>query len=169
MNSRPRYRRGTCRRQKGSAEEHRVERESADDGRAGQDQQGHFGGGVEAESEQHADRVHLPGGVDPLGVATQEPVHQSPGVELAFQFGVVVVAVAHLTENPEDRHQHDQVEQGDEVEEGAGHQGADDAGPVVQPGLSSCTCPLRARMPKFSSTARKKTTVEWPREKKYPT
>ena len=40
---------------------------------------------------------------------------------------------------------------------------------LCSPELSFLTCSSKARMPKFSSSARTNTIVEWPREKKNPT
>ena len=140
--------------------EHRVEGQSSDDRRSGQDQQGHLGRGVEAQSEEHADRVHLPGCVDPLGIATEEPAHESPVVELALQFGVVVPALAHLAAHLDDRPEHHQVEQTDEPQEGAGDRRPDETAPVVQRAAVILDGAIERRMPKFNRTASKKTMVE---------
>ncbi len=49
-----------------------------------------FGGGVEPKPEEDADRVHLPGRVDPPGQWREEAVHQPPLVELHIERLVVV-------------------------------------------------------------------------------
>ena len=101
-------------------------------GARGGGEQGDLGGGVEAESEEHADRVHLPGAVDGLHQAAEEAEHQPPLVELLLQLVVAVAAAAHLQEHLDDADQDDQVEDGDHVEEEAGDQGAEEAAEALQ-------------------------------------
>ena len=81
----------------------RVERQPARDGGSRKHEQSHLARGVEAESEEHADRVHLPRGVDPPGERSEEPVHQPALVELLVELLVVVEAFAHVHEHAEDR------------------------------------------------------------------
>ena len=64
-------------------------------GATGEDQQPDLGGGVEAEPEQHADRVDLPRLGDRLGQPAEEPVHEAAVVELGLQLGLVELAAAH--------------------------------------------------------------------------
>src|SRR5262249_22962404 len=113
----------------------RVERQPAADRRAGQHQQRDLGGGVEPEPEQDADRVDLPGGIHPARERAEDPVHQAALGQLLLEFLVVVGTPAHLPEHLENPGQHDQVERGDEVEEGSRHPGADDPGEAVQAGV----------------------------------
>jgi hypothetical protein len=79
-------------------------------------------------------RVHLRRGVDALGIAAQDAVHDPSRVELAFELGVVVPALSHLPADPDDGEEDDEIEQANEVQEGPGDGRADDAGPVMQRG-----------------------------------
>ena len=74
----------------------------------------------------------FPGVSTRCGVAAQDSVHQPPRLQLALQLGVVVLPLPHLTADPHDGDQHDEVQEADQVQEGPGNGGADDAGPVVQ-------------------------------------
>ena len=91
-------------------------------------------------------------------------------VQLAVELGGVVAARPHLPVEPGDGDEHEQVEQADEEEEGPRHRRADEV--VAARGGQSrgwLTWRSSARIPKFSATARAKTTLECPSEKKKPT
>ena len=64
--------------------------------------------------------------------------------ELPLELFLVEPTPAHVAEDPDDRHQDDDVEAGDEVEEGARHRRADDAGHVVQRRARRCAPGRRA-------------------------
>ena len=63
----------------------RVPRQAGRGAGAGENEQRDFGGGVEAESEQHAEGIHLPRLRDRLGEAAEEPVHEAAVVQLLFE------------------------------------------------------------------------------------
>ena len=70
-------------------------------GATGEAEQRDLGGGVEAEAEQQPDRVHVRrDGCTDLRDAGEEPVEQAAVVQLVLEFGLVVVAGAHLAERP---------------------------------------------------------------------
>ncbi len=86
-----------------------------------------LGGGVEAQAEQHPDRVHLPGGVDELVVtALEDPVHEAAVGQQYIEFFLLVAAGLRLPPHLDDANQHHQVEGGDEVQEAGRDHGADD-------------------------------------------
>ena len=147
--------------------ENGVEGKASDRGRSGQHQERHLGGGVEPQAEEHPNRVHLPGCVDPLGIPAEEPVHQTAGIELALELGIVVATLAHLPADLEDREQDDKVQ---ERRSGRGTSPTPRSRRCsvqwCNPELSFFTAPSSARSPKFKSTARTNTMVEWPSEKK---
>ena len=142
------------------------EGQAAGHGVPGQHQESHFGGRVEAQSEEHPDRVHLPRLVDPLGVAAEEPVHEATVVELALQLLVVELPSLHLLVDLGDPDQDDQIEDADQVEEAPGDRRPMTLVASWRPESRSDTWESRARIPKFKNTASKNTMVEWPREKK---
>ena len=105
--------------------EHGVVGQALDGGVGGGGEQHDLGGGVEADAEDQADEVQLPGVVDGAHEPAEEPVHQPAGLQLGLKFLLVVGAVAHLPEDLEDAGQHDQVQDRDQVQEAGGQQGAD--------------------------------------------
>ncbi len=110
----------------------RPQRESRRHAGAGEDEEGHFSGGVETQAEEHADRVHLPGSVHAARESAEETHHEAARVKMLLEFGVVEAALAHLHEQLDDTHQDDQVENRDEVQEAPRDQGADEPAVVVQ-------------------------------------
>src|SRR5437588_329145 len=79
-------------------------------GRApGDHQQTDLGRGVEAEPEQHADRVDVPALRHRLGEAAEPAVHEAAVVEMVLERSLVVVAPAHGAEDLDDPDQDHQV------------------------------------------------------------
>src|SRR3954462_13767382 len=101
-------------------------------GAGGEEQQAALRRGVEAEPEQHAERVHLPRRADSAREPPEEAVHESARVELRLEGGLVELAAAHRPEHAHDPDENGQVQPGDDVEERPRDAGADDAGDVVQ-------------------------------------
>ena len=97
--------------------QHGVIGQALDRGVSGRRQQDDLGGGVEADAEDQADEVQLPGVVDGLHEPAEEAVHQPARLQLGLEFLLVVGAAAHVAEDLEDAHQHDQVQHGDQVQE----------------------------------------------------
>ena len=138
---------------------------------AGEDQQADLGGGVEAEPEQHADRVHVPRLGDRLGGAAEEAVHEAAVVQVLLQLGLVVRRRGASRRNtPRICRQHDQVEDADDAA-GTRRTRPCRSGPVTvcRPEESSSTWPASARTPTASRTHSTNTMVEWPRENQKPT
>ena len=126
------------RREEDGQRQHGVERQPARHRRPRQHQQGDLGGGVEAEAEEHADRVDLPRRVDAPGERPEEPVHEAALVELLLELIVVVEAPAQVHEDADDRHQDHEVERGDQVQKRPRHRRPDDGGDAVQPRRPRC-------------------------------
>ena len=101
---------------------------------AGRDrQETDLGGGVEAETEEDAERIHLPARVDLVADALEEEAaHQPLVLECFFELLLVVDALLHLAEHPEHVEQHDQIEKTDQEQEGAGDRCADVAADVLE-------------------------------------
>jgi hypothetical protein len=57
----------------------------------------------------------------------EEPVHQAARLQLSFQVSLVVGAAPHFLEYLQDTREHDQVQDGDQVQEPCVHQRADRA------------------------------------------
>ena len=74
--------------------EHGEVRQALDRGVGRGGEQHDLGSGVEADAEDQADEVQLPGVVDGLHEPAEEPVHQPAGLQLGFEFGLVVGAGA---------------------------------------------------------------------------
>jgi len=55
-------------------------------------------------------------------------------VQMSLKGLLVVTPPAHIAEDPQDAGQHDEVDRSDQVEEHAGHAGANDRGDLVQAG-----------------------------------
>ena len=106
---------------------------------AGRDrEQADLGGGVEAEPEEDPERVHLPARVDPVAdPLEEEAAHQPLALQRVLELLLVVDAALHLPEDAEDVEQHDQVEQPDHDQEGAGDGRADVAADVLEAGDAS--------------------------------
>jgi hypothetical protein len=104
-------------------------------GRAtGEYEQADLGRGVEAEAEQQADRIHLPGLGDRLGRAAEDAVHQAALVQLLLEGGLVEVTRPHPAEHFHDADQDHQVQDRDDVEEDPGDRRTDHAGDLLQGG-----------------------------------
>ena len=129
-----------------------------------------LGGGVEAQPEQQADRVHVPRLADRPGHAAEEPVHEAAVVQLLLELGLVVLARAHPPEDPDDADGGDQVDQADEQQEHARDGRADqrrctDAAESTRPATTVRRAPAPRRRAAGWPT---KTTEEWPRENQKP-
>ncbi len=98
------------------------------------DQQGNLCRGIEAQPEQEADGIHLPWRIDAPGHGSEEAVHQAAVVELTFQLLVVEYTPAHGNEQPHDRHQNNDIQDGNQIEECPRDRRADQAGVVMQVG-----------------------------------
>ena len=98
----------------------------------GEHEQGDLGGGVEAEAEQDPDRVHLPRLAHRAGEPAEVAVHQAAVVQLLLERLLVVGALLHLAEDPEDPDEDHDVQRGDRVEERAGDERPDPARDLVQ-------------------------------------
>ena len=134
----------------------------------GRGQQGDLGGGVEAQPEQHPDRVQLPLLGDRLHPAAEEPVEEPAGFQLALELGLVVLAAAHRSEDPTIPARITRFS--------SPIKNRNDADTIVPNNP-----PNRSRLDPLSDTAENTvfsattfpvpiatTTVEWPREKKNP-
>ena len=97
--------------------EHGVVRQPLDRRVSGGGEQHDLGGGVEADAEDQAHQVQLPGVPDRPGEPAEEPVHQPAGLQLRLEFGLVVGAPPQVPEDLDDAGQHDQVQQRDQVQE----------------------------------------------------
>src|SRR6185437_15806327 len=88
---------------------------------------------VEAEAEEHAERIHLPALRDPLREPPDEEAVHEPAVEEApLEALLVVRPVAQVEEEAHDLDEHDQVENPDQPEERAGHARADEAAVALE-------------------------------------
>ena len=121
--------------------QHRPPRQVGRDRAAGDDQQADLGDGVEAEAEQEAGGVHVPRLGDRPGDPPEDAVEEAALVELALELGLVVPAVPHLAEDPDDADEGGEVDQPDRQQEGAADQGAPDAGELLQRGAVVADAP----------------------------
>ncbi len=96
-----------ARREQHRQAEDRVERQAARGRARGEEQQRDLGGRVEAQPEQHADRVHLPGCPDRARKAGVEAAHQPAARKLPLQLlpvkGAAARASHHARDPDEDR------------------------------------------------------------------
>ena len=149
----------------------RVERQVERRRAAGEDQQADLGGGVEAEPEQHADRVDVPGLAHALGQAAEEAVHEAALVQLLLELGLVVLARAASRGRPARiPSRTTRLRMPRTHRNTPGHRRADDAGDAS----AAWSCRPRpgrrapSRRPR-AGTASANTIVEWPRENQKPT
>ena len=140
--------------------EDRVPGQPGAGGAAGDHEQRDLGRGVEAEAEEHADRVHLLRLVTVFVEPPEEAVHEAAAVELLLERLLVVAAALHLPEDLDDPDEDHDVQRGDHVEERAGDERADPAGDLVQPELPLWTGPASDRTPSESRNASANTIVE---------
>jgi hypothetical protein len=104
-----------------------------DGGAAGrQHQQADLRSGVEAQAEQEAHGVHVPGLAHRLHDWTQDPVHQPAVVQLLLQRLLVELAAAHRRPDPQDAHERDQVDHAERDQEQPRDAGAEHPGELLQ-------------------------------------
>ena len=85
----------------------------------GDGEQPDLGGGVEPESEEDAERIHVPARRDAGGEASdEEAVHEAAVEQPRLEPCVIVGAALHLAEDAQDVDEHEQVEDADDAEEG---------------------------------------------------
>ena len=100
--------------------EDRVDRQAPRGGGAGRRQQRDLGRGVEAEAEQKAERIHLPGGGDGVGGPRERRLMKPRRPSWRFELGLAVLAGPQAQEDPDDADQDDQVQEPDREQEEAG-------------------------------------------------
>jgi len=92
----------------------------------------HLGRGVEAETEQQADRIHVPGPGHSLGHTAQNPVHEAASLELFLEFPFVIEPVAHVAEDPQDANEDHGIDEADDEQEDPRDRRADHAGRLLE-------------------------------------
>src|SRR5581483_5135420 len=96
-------------------------------------EQADLGGGVVAETEEDAEREHLPARVDAVAEALEHAAAHQPTIEEPRLEPVLVeTAPPHVAEDPDDVHEHEQVEDADREQKRARHTGADRPAPVLE-------------------------------------
>jgi hypothetical protein len=157
-----------CRKQDREAE-NGIPRQSRRARAAGDDEQGDLGRGVEAEAEEHPDRVHLRRFRDRPGEPSKEAVHETTTAQRGVERLLVVGAGPHLAKHPHDAHKDREVEGRDDVQEPP-------ETPVPMVLVTACNCelplftgPSSARTPTEIRNASAKTIDECPSENQNPT
>ncbi len=111
------------------------ERQVLAGGAGGEGEQADLAGGIETQPEQHAEREHLPARVDAVAEPLEDAAaHQAAVEQPRFEPLLVEIAAAHVAEDPDHVHEHDQVEDADREQERPRHAGADRSTPVLERG-----------------------------------
>ena len=109
-----------------------------------------------------ADRAHQ---------LAEDPDEEAALVQVTLERLLVEAAPPQIPEDLEDAEEHDDVDGGDEVEEDAGHAGADEVGDLVQAGRAVVRdrADERADAERQQQAEQRRRRCEWPRENQKPT